>query len=178
MKMFLGRWASLLLALTVVSCAGTYRGQNRIQESTITIHGGVYKDLEWDEDLELKRTSFFQGANMHYDVMISELNKDSEFKNWLGSDEKLLQSCNQFFVALLYRNQLRGVGHSTVIEQLRGLGREIVEIPSFKSNFRQHYMAKEMNFIPYRVKGICVESAGSLDKLEIFIPGFKQQDIL
>ena len=178
MKILLNYLALTMLASAFLGCAGSYRGHNRIQESNINIRGGVFKDMEWEDELRLKRTSFFQGANIHYDVLIGELSKDSPFGNWLGNDKNLLNSCDQFFVIMVYRNQRNSIGHTTVVEQLRSLNRDVVEIPSFRTNFNQHYLSKEMNFKPYLVKALCVKSPEKLGELNLFIPGFKQQNIL
>ncbi|MCO4754225.1 MAG: hypothetical protein KC478_07070 [Bacteriovoracaceae bacterium] len=178
MKYLMGSAFITLCIMFVTSCAGTYRGQNRVQTNEVIVPGGVYKDKTWDDRLNFKKVSFFQGANIYYEILIGEVEKGSPFYSWMGNNENQALACDEFYVVMLYRNPTKDINHASVVEQLRGPNREIIEIPSFKRNFQEHFIASEMNFKGHVVKGLCDRSMGKLDELSIFIPGFEQRDIL
>ncbi|MEX0797921.1 MAG: hypothetical protein WD025_00655 [Bacteriovoracaceae bacterium] len=171
---------SLLFALLMAAgCAGSYQGQNRIQKDKVIVAGGVIKDKKWDDRLVFKRSSFFKGANLHYDILIAKVAEESPFMAWMESSKNAAKKCNKFFIVLLYKNQnARQLSHSVVREQLRGPNMSLINATDFKRNFREHYLFNEYNFKGHSLQGLCDMSMGERSELKVFIPGFEQTNIL
>ena len=168
-------WGFLLVAL--IGCS-TYRGQNRIQENTVKFPGGVYKDLSWDDSLVFKRTQFFIGATLYYDVLAAPLNSGSPFLNWVGDAKDEVAKCDRLYVLMLYRNIRRAVPQRNVISQVEAQGWSVVSLHDFERNLREHYVTDEMHFLGHKVIGLCHTGGGESNEMELFLPGFKRVDLL
>lgn len=167
----------LILSAMAASCSH-YRGQNRTLHGEVEFPGGVYHDKEWDDTLVFKRTSFYQGAKLYHDILITELDKDSPFRNWLGSERSEADSCQKFYVTMVYKALVDAVSRQKIFRQIEGLQMRPVFINDFADNVKEHYMTDELRLYGYKVKGFCQQASGEIESLKISLPGFPEVNLL
>lgn len=167
----------LIAAFAFAACS-TYRGQNRIQEDLVRFPGGVYQDKTWSETLVFKRTQFFIGATLYYDILAAKLDERSPFMNWLGETKSDALQCESFYVFMFYRNPRRAVPQRSILDQLERQGGDIVSVMDFRRNLREHYVSDEMHFLGHKARGVCFKSPRMAEKLEISLPGFNKTNLL
>ncbi len=168
----------LLIASALATSCSHYRGHNRIQKGNVKFPGGVYRDKTWDDTLVFKRTSFFQGAKLYHDVLITELGKDSPFRAWLGSDRSEADKCQKFYVTMVYKSLVGAVSRQKIFRQIEGLQLRPIFISDFAENIQEHYITDEMRLYGYKLKGFCQLASGDLDSINISLPGFSEVNIL
>lgn len=164
------------LCLIVISCASD-RGRKNIALGEVVINGGIHEDTEWDDKLVLKRTSWFQESSMEYDIMISKLDKNSNFARWLEGDKIYFDQCHDFYVALIYADPLTThLSLAFLVDQMDKIGLDDKSIPSFEANLKAHDNYQDWRLNQYRIVGFCRPEPPTRD-LVISVPGFKSTRI-
>lgn len=171
---------TFLLSMSGCSYYKGYKGHNRADKMNVRIKGGVYKKSQWDDTLEFKRTSFYEGAKLTHDVIITRLDKTSPFYKWMGKDKNMLTDCTEVFVALFYKdmNAFRAVPISYIRNQVVEIGFQELVIQNFAYYLRQHYAFEQWVFNDHKIYGYCNRSGIKTKKIHLVMPGFKQVNLL
>lgn len=166
------------LMLIMTSCA-SYMGHNRLDKMNVTFKGGMYENKTWDNPLVFRRTSYFQGSKLVHDVLITRLEKSSNFYRWLGDQTSQFSDCNELYITLLYKdlNAIYGTPLSIVKDQLARSGLIEYVIQDFNYAIRQHYAFEQWVLTDHKVYAYCNRS-DSLDKIYLSMPGFRKTNLL
>ncbi|MBD65631.1 MAG: hypothetical protein CME62_10525 [Halobacteriovoraceae bacterium] len=173
-------FSSLLLVLLVTSCALNNRSRKNIATSEIVLKGGIYQGKSWDENFRMKRISWYDEASMQYDVLISEIDKDSQFAKWLGRDYYYLDQCAKFYVTALYSDLDLGEGITYLASKLEKAGLDKRSIQDFSENFKAHQNFADWKLYNYKLYGFCrkpVEGESGSEDIVVSIPGFKTKTL-
>ena len=157
-----------------------YKGHNRADKMNVRLKGGTYEKKQWSDTLEFKRTSFYAGAKLNHDVIITRLDKTSPFYNWMGEQKSLLTDCTEVFVTLFYKdmNAFRAVPISYMRDQIIKRGYEEIVIQNFAYNLRQHYAFGQWVLNDHKIYGYCNRSGIKTEKIHFSMPGFKEVNLL
>jgi len=158
------------LLIVVISCA-SHRARKNIAYGKITIHGGVYENKEWSDKLTFKRTSWYQEASMEYDLMLTKLEETSPFASWMGSDQKYLKECKEFYISLIYAHVTASTPVSFMVDQLEKSGLKRIGVRNFTENLSAHDNWTDWRLSQYKVFGFC-RPADSVEDIVVSVPGF------
>jgi hypothetical protein len=83
--------------LLFASCASNSMTENRFTTSYASLTGGRYQATSWDDRLLLPRYSWFQGATLYFDAIITEVKPNTPFYQWLAHDvANVSKRCTKF----------------------------------------------------------------------------------
>lgn len=154
----------------VLSCASSSR--KITSESEVVIKGGVFNDLQWNDELRFKRYSWYNDASMEYDILITKLDTSSKFYNWIGNDKNLLKDCAEFYVALLYADIHAQSGVSFLRQQFEAKNFKALTLIAFRENLEAHHNFQDWRLQSYKIMGFC-SSTKKGRKIEIHVPGHR-----
>jgi hypothetical protein len=168
------------LTLIIVWGCSSYKGHNRVDRMDVRLIGGVYGHKKWDDSFVLKRTSFYDGARLLHDVLIAKLEKSSPFYAWLGKQKSIFVDCNEFYIALFYKdmNLFRGVPISYMRDQIIEAGFNEVSVQDFSYYLREHYAFKQWGLVDHKVFAYCNRSGVKTQKIHMTMPGFERVNLL
>lgn len=171
---------TLILTLLTLCACSSYRGHNRTDKMLVRLKGGIYEDQKWDDTLIFKRTSFYEGAKLNHDMIITKLDKTSPFYQWMGDQKSILDNCTEVFVALFYKdmNAIRAVPISYMRDQIIKTGLQEITIQNFAYYLRQHYAFDEWILTDHKVYGYCNRSGVKTRKIHMTMPGYRRVNIL
>lgn len=171
--------ALLSLSLFIGSCA-TSSPVNKISKSEIVFNGGVYKNLEWDDKLVFKRTSWHYEAKLNYDLLITKLDFNSPFANWLeGGKESLKERCKELYIGIVYASYSASSTAAALKNEVAENGFSRVSLAPFKIQIAAHHVFKGWNLYSHKVIGFCRETESmNSSKIMVTMPGFKETNIL
>jgi hypothetical protein len=173
MKLF---YAFLIL---FIGCA-THKNYNQTTTGVVLYTGGIYKRLVWDDNLVMKRMSWYHGMTLYYDVILWRADPESPFSNWFSEDEKkFFSKCEDFVVTAGYSADPSKISHVNFREQMRLNGYDDVVINTFAKYIKGHPSSIEWRFQNYKVLGFCKRSLSKLNtkNLVINFAGFKQLEL-
>lgn len=163
---------AIFTLLFLTSCASNL-SKNFIKEGSQSIRGGYSKNVKWDTRLEFKRYSWFHELTMMFDLMITDLDENSPFYNWLSEDEKAdVAQCNRFQVALIYSLDDRRISKKDFLIQLEEQGHEQLLLSHFTSNFKLHPDLESMSLQLYDIYGFCKKGIDSKSEISVLFPSF------
>lgn len=171
---------SLCLFISSCSFYKGYKGHNRADKMNVRLKGGTYDKEQWPDTLEFKRTSFYAGARLNHDVIITKLDKTSPFYKWMGDQKSMLTDCTEVFVALFYKdiNAFRAVPISFIRDQIIKTGFQEIVIQNFAYYLRQHYAFEQWVLNDHKIYGYCNRSGVKTEKIHLSMPGFKRVNLL
>lgn len=171
--------SALYFLLILVSACASTSSKNRIATHDITFKGGLKNKQVWDDSLDLKRISWFTGANLSYDLLIGELKLNSPFRNWLSESEgQLVASCEKLLVALIYADTNNARSVVTISSQIEDMGYKRLSLPVFSQHLQGHASFPDRNLDQHRIMGFCKQSGLSPQKdYVIEIPGFVSTEL-
>lgn len=164
----------LLLSL-FTSCA--HRAYNQIVEGHIKMTSGVYKDKQWIESWEFKRISWYHGANVAFELVISPLDANSPYRNWLELDSQAVASCKSLLISFQYSVGPQKISYALVNEQMKSNGYNEVVLTNFFTQLRMHPDMEQMRLKMYQLKAYCNNSNDIKNELNIFLPGYQTKII-
>jgi hypothetical protein len=163
----------------ITSCAST-RSNNKVTHTDVTFTDGVYKDKEWDEDLDFYRTSWYKGATLTYDLLLAKVDKNSAYANWLeSSKESYGKKCKEFYIAMLYSGDQEPTSIAKIKSGITNSGFKEVSVAQFKAHISSSYVFEQWHLQRHKLVGYCYEGIGSPeDFINITLPGFKEENVL
>jgi hypothetical protein len=162
---------AILAILLTSSCALT--GKNLVQTEDFEIYGGAVSGHEWDEVLTFKRASWYLEMTMIFDVLYSELNKDSKFYNWFSTSEKVtLKKCRKSYITLFYAKNSDRVSKQDFLKQAKATGLDQIIVNDFKKAFKLHPQYIANSFQLYDVSVFCRRDNREVP-LKIEFPNFR-----
>lgn len=173
----------VILNLLVLSACATNQA-NKVRQSELDMSGGSYETKTWKDTLEFKRTSWFLGANLGYDVLIAKLDKNSPFAFWLGNNqEQYATNCRELYIALIYTNSMSMLytfeTPAAIRTQITQLGFEEVSISHFHANIRAHQIFGQWHLRNHKAAGFCYKKMSSRpQEIPLTLPGFETQNLL
>lgn len=169
----------VLVFLFVSSCAA-YKSYNQTTTGRVTLRGGNYKSVMWDDTLTFKRMSWYHGMTLYYDALVYKADADSPFSNWFSPSEKeFFSKCESLIVAVNYSASPDRISHVNFREQMKLNGYDDVVLNSFATYLRTHPNAQDWRVFNYKIMGYCKRAPSSLSKdaLTINFPSFKELDL-
>ena len=174
----------LTIGFIIILAACASNTTNRVSKTNVSMSGGEYEQKSWDETLEFKRTSWYIGASLAYDIMIARLDKQSPFRYWLeNNQEKLITECKDLYVALIYTNSMSNLlklqSPAYIRKQITDIGFEEVTMASFQANMSAHNIFGQWHLRNHKFSGFCYKKMSSIpEQISISLPGFKTRNIL
>lgn len=170
----------LIFTFFALASCSSYRNQNKVLESEMIFKGGVSQNESWDDPLIFKRTSWYRGATLAYDFLISEIESTNKFSRWFASSGKqYLLECHKFYVAMLYTHNLEAASIARFRAQLEKQGLDERVVNEFAANIKAHFTYDEWNLNTYKIVGYCAQSKDfDPSKVLIKFPGFIQAQVL
>lgn len=168
--------------LSLISCA--MGPANSTKQTHISVTGGNYQQKSWDDSLVFKRTSWFMGATMAYDILITKLDKNSPFSYWLESDQdKFANECSEVYIALIYSYigsiNLDIQSTARITKQISDIGFEEIAAASFRNNIGAHNVFNMWHLGHHKIAGFCYKKlSGAPQEIPVAMPGFKTINIL
>lgn len=169
----------ILVLLAIAGCAA-HKSYNKTATGKVYLTGGVYKEDSWDENLKLKRLSWYHGMTLYYDLLLWEAKLDSDFSKWFSAQEKeFFVKCEKFLVSVAYSADPNKISHVMAREQMKLNGYDDVIVNTFANYFKSHPSAVEWKLTNYKVTGYCKRSPTRLDpkNIQINFPGFTQLEV-
>ncbi len=170
----------IVLALVFVAACASYKSYNQTTAGKVTLRGGNYKTLIWDDTLVFKRASWYHGMTLYYDALIYRADPDSPFANWFSPAEKeFFTKCESLIVAVNYSASPDRISHVNFREQMKLNGYDDVVVNTFATYLRTHPNAQDWRVYNYKIMGYCKRAPTSFDNkgLTINFPSFKQLEL-
>jgi len=166
--------------LFLISCS-SYKGHNRVDRMNVRFTGGIYKHQKWDDTLTFKRVSFYTGAKLAHDLLITRLDKTSPFYQWMGDQKSTLSDCTEVFVTLMYKdlnNIDKSVPLSYMRDQVEKKGFSEIVIQDFAYQVREHYAFKQWLLNDHKINAYCNRSGIKTKRIHLSMPGFEKVNVL
>ena len=164
----------ILVFMLALGCSSL--SKNMVKSGDFTVSGGRSKTLEWEQNLEFVRFSWFQELTLLFDVMFVEVGKDDPFQNWFSDFEKEeISKCDEFLGVLSYSLDPDKISHKLFQAEMKDNGFSKMEIPTFRSSMRTHPDYEGLSLKNYHVGGFCRKTAR--EETVISFPGFLSQKI-
>lgn len=175
------RFISIIILLLFSSCASG--PVNKVRQKEIELTGGIFERKSWDDTLSFKRTSWYVGASLSYDIWLARIDKNSPFTYWMENNKEQYGSCREFYVGLIYSNSASNLvdleSPASLKKQFADLGFEVVSLSQFRSHLAAHTVFQQWHLRNHRITGFCFKKPSSIPKeIPIFLPGFKTINIL
>ena len=172
---------TILLATLLVSVLGlsscSNLSKNTVREGTYIVRNGTAGDKIWNENLNLKRISWYHELTLEFDLMLASIPPQSSFNFWFSKAElDDVNKCPDFKVVMAYSLDTKIIPYSHLNEQLELAGYKKIDLIQFKKNFIQHPDSEMNSFRIYQVYGICRESR-DLKPLIFNFPGFTEKTV-
>ena len=167
----------LFFIALAIGCSTTTLSENKISESTFTLHGGVYKGQRWSDELDFNRQSYYRGATLLYDVLWTKIDHKNPFSSWLGGDSHHLNDCENLYIGLLYSNRfsLRNANMPRAIlrDEIKKSGLREVVLNDFKNSLVQHYNYNNSQLFYHKTYGFCQDRGRTISEVGINVPGYQ-----
>ena len=167
----------IILIFLITSCSSL--SVSMVKEGTFTLSSGILNETTWDEKLEFKRYSWFYELSMMYDLLITPISINSNYKRWFEKSEAIsANNCSRFYIAAVFSSRDRRSNSNDIWNNFNIDDLQITNVNGFYRNlsFSSSYSVNSFNL--YKFWGICVKNAGGEIPIEISIPGYKTQKIL
>lgn len=161
-----------LTFLVVVGCASVTQSRKDFTKSSLVIKGGTSDTKEWSENLKFERYSWYRETVLNYDILLAELNADSNFSEWLGVDLPKIDKCEKFYVGLFYSKFQADVTAAGLVSQIDLQGYETSLLPDLSDNLKAHPNTGDWQLTNHRVVGICQKDSLQ-SAIKIKVPGFQ-----
>lgn len=158
----------LIIILVIIASCSSYRGVNRVGESSLAVHGGIKADKEWTDSLHFERRSFYIEATLMHDVLIAKLESSSPFYDWFSS---LPSGCTPAYVLLTYNKQGTILSPSVITNQIEQSGYNIIVVPTFANHITSNSSFRKRNLNFYNVRALCPTE--NKKDIVLNLPGFK-----
>jgi len=168
-----------LIFLSIVGCAA-HKNYNQTTTGQVTYKGGIYKKMVWDDNLSMRRMSWYHGMTLYFDVILWKADSDSPFSNWFSATEKeYFSKCESLIVTAGYSADPSKISHVSFREQMKLNGYDDVVINTFAGYIKSHPASIDWRFQNYKVLGFCKRSPSKMQtkKLAINFSGFKQLEL-
>ena len=161
-----------LILTSIVSCSTL--DKNLIKRGQYRIGGGVHHGQKWEQELLFNRISWFKELTLSFDLLESQVSKDSPFYNWFSEDEKdMLNSCVDSHVVVTYAWSPMQISRPSFFVAMAEQGYERVAIPTFQKNLQMHPHFARLNIGLYKTHALCRKKI-SPGKLMLRFPGFNE----
>lgn len=170
---------AVALFLFISGCAA-HKNYNQTTTGEVVYKGGVFQKKTWDDNMPMKRMSWYHGMTLYYDVIIWNADQDSPFSNWFDPAEKeFFNKCENFLVTVGYSADPTKISHVNFREQMKLNGYDDVVINTFAGFIKSHPSSIEWRFQNYKVLGFCKRSPTRMNtsNLAINFPGFRQLEV-
>jgi len=161
----------IFISLQFVACS---HYSNYFQKSgNLSLSGGRFGNLSWNDDLNFDRHSWFKELNMYFDILSTRFEPKSGFKHWLSVSEiNSLRDCKSSGI-LLYFDSDNPITSSTDFKnQLKNQGLEVIESNNFKKYLISHPDVLNLGLVDYSINLIC--NNGSKSLFTVIFPGFRE----
>lgn len=161
----------LLTSIFLMSCSLT--GRNIVQQNDFEIAGGSVGDKSWEDELKLKRTSWYQEMTMVFDVLYGEITPDSAFYKWFSTSEKVsLKRCSNSYLTLYYSSASDVISKSDFVKQASEQGYDLFTMNDFSKALKLHPQYISNSFQLYNIAILCTKSNLGTN-LKVEFPNFR-----
>ena len=165
----------ILCLFSIYSCSTL--DKNLIKRGTYRIGGGVHNSEKWEDDLLLKRISWFKELTLSFDLLETKIGKESPFYRWFSEDEKeMLDQCIDSHVVVTYAWSPMQISRTSFFSAMEEQGYERISIPTFQKNLQMHPHFARLNISLYKTHALCRKRLSS-SKLMLRFPGFKETSL-
>jgi len=148
--------------------------KNLIKRGQYRIGGGVHNDLKWEDDLFFTRISWFKELTLSFDLLETQIGKESPFYNWFSEDEKeMLNACIDSHVVVTYAWSPMQISRTSFFTAMEAQGYERIAIQTFQKNLQMHPHFARLNIGLYKTHALCRKKISG-GKLMLRFPGFKE----
>lgn len=171
----------LIVLVFITSCASG--PTNKTSQKEIDLTGGLFERKSWDDSMTFKRTSWYIGATLSYDIWLAKIDKSSPFTNWMENNKEANSECREFFVGLIYSNNASTLVNlqsvANIKKQITELGYEEVTLSNFKSHLATHDVYQQWHLRNHRLAGFCYKKMSSIpEEIPVSLPGFRTINII
>ncbi len=169
------KYLSIFSLILMSSCSTMTK--NTYMNGEITLEGGRVEGKSWEDELILKRSSWFKELTMYFDVLYAHVNQDSPFYDWFSTSEKhSLKECVDVIVTSTYAFRPRDISRTMFREEMAKYGYEPIALNSFEQNLRMHPDFARFQMGVYSAHAYCRKGMKTAD-ISIFFPGFKEVNL-
>lgn len=155
-----------------LACA--HQSRRPINTSKVVFVGGQYADKHWDQKLVFTKYSWFKGATLENELLLSKLNKESAFSAWLGPDNKQLDDCSELLIVVAYAKVSAAQGKSNLYAQIEKAGFKRIDLLEFSRHLEAHQNYTDWKLTQHKIVGFCRNNL-SRQPIEMIIPGFPKK---
>jgi len=155
-----------------ISCS--ILSKNMFKKGHISFYGGRSSNKSWADKLILKRFSWFQELSLIADFSWTELERTSNFFNWISEGEiEKISSCNKIYVSFFYSSDEKEGLENIFFNQMRSKYLTEIKLEGFEENIKMHpnYNGLSLNF--YKFKSFCLKE-GQKSQVFVSLPGFNK----
>ncbi len=158
----------------IISCSTISDTRNSFSEKEFVYTGGIYHNYKWDDELKLKRYSWYKDATMTNEIVLANLDRHSPFSKWLGRDFKYLNECEKLQVLLLYSNSTSTQKNPYLEAEIEDDNYRVFKMLEFEKEFKAHHNFKDWGLEMHNVYGLCKLKNAS-ENIVVTLPGFKSK---
>ena len=169
----MSKFVKYFLLLSFI-CSCSTMTKNLHLDGELTLSGGRSGTKTWDDELVLKRSSWFKELTMYYDILYTHIDETSPFYNWFSLEEKAtLQECVDIIVLSAYAFRPRDISKTMFRMEMAKYGYESFTLNTFEKNIRMHPDYARFQMGVYSTYAFCRKGIKA-EKISIEFPGFKE----
>ena len=165
-----------LLSIILLSSCSLKVARQSFSTSELSVKGGIFERDQWEDTMMFRRFSWFQEANLSYDVLLHKFDKQSPFKKWFTLDKIERFNCKDVFVALIYTSREAQLNQAYVVNKFEKKGFKQIGIANFRNNITAHYAIGDSRLTLHKVYGFC-QQTDLTPTIKLSFPGFYRRTI-
>ena len=167
----------ILIPLMLIFSSCSNLSKNSVKEGEFYIKNGVSGSKKWDENLILKRVSWYHELTLQFDLMIGNITPQSGFNFWFSKSElEDVLKCSDFRILMTYSVDTKLFPYSLLNEQLEIAGFKKIDLFEFKKNLMVHPDSELNSLRLYQVYGVC-RKENEPKSLNLNFPGYLEKSI-
>lgn len=166
------KYLNLFLLFLIVSCSTMTK--NLVMKGDFSLKGGRNYEMQWQDSLVFKRTSWYKELTMYFDVAYTHIDAKSPFYNWFSELEKNeLKDCIDIIITAEYAFRPRDISKGMFKQEVLRFGYESFVVNDFERNLRMHPDFSRFQTGVYSTHAFCRRGIQA-KPIAIVFPGFKK----
>jgi hypothetical protein len=144
------------------------------KKGKISFYGGRSSNKSWRDKLILKRFSWFQEISLVLDFTWTELERTSQFFNWISEGElEKLNTCNKIYIGFFYSPDEKKGLENIFFNQIKSKHLTEIKLEGFEENIKMHPDYNGLSLSFYKFKSFCSKESQE-SQIFVSLPGFNK----
>ena len=144
-----------------------------LKKGEFNLKGGRFLEENWKDKMIFKRYSWYKDLSLSLDVLLGEIEKDSNFYRWVPpNNREELKDCKKIIVSLVYFPSKHKDFYKLILKKIDKIDLVEVKMKRFALNLKMHPDLDQFFHHSYINKFFCSKVKNNIE-FDLQIPGFK-----